>query len=119
MRRGTTTIVIASGSTRWFKLAASIGTLSGSGTSETIQVQLEGDSAYPSPAGWGANVSGNMFQASTTDRGGNLTSVAASDFIWSPRSTSTAEAIADLDWTNGYGVPGLPSSNMTVETLSK
>ena len=39
------------------------------------------------------------------------------DFIWSPNATGTA-VVADQDWTNGYGVSGLPTSNMSPEVLS-
>lgn len=104
---GTTTLVVPSGATRWFKLVASVGTLAPSGTSENLQVQLEGDAAFP------VNSSNLMQQASGIDGDAN------DDFIWSPVSTSTSNNKADLDWTNGYGVTGLPSSNMTSETISK
>ena len=104
---GTTTLVVPSGATRWFKLVASVGTLAPSGTSENLQVQLEGDAAFP------VNSSNLMQQATGIDGDTN------DDFIWSPVSTSTSNSKSDLDWTNGYGVTGLPSSNMTSETISK
>lgn len=34
-------------------------------------------------------------------------------FIWSPNSTTTSQ-FGTVDWTNGYGVPGLPGSGLTV-----
>ena len=39
------------------------------------------------------------------------------DFIWSPISVVTVVQRSDRDWTNGYGVSGLPSTNLTTETL--
>ncbi len=105
--RGTTTLIVPAGETRWFKLAASIGTLSGSGTSENIQSQLEGDSAFP------VNAATLMQVASGVDGDTN------DDFIWAPISTTTANTKNDLDFTNGYGVNGLPPTNMTLETISK
>ncbi len=107
--QGTTTLVVPSGATRWFKLVASVGTLAASGTSENLQVQLEGDAAHPA-LGMG-NV--NLDAASIIDGDSN------DDFIWSPVSTTTSNLKSDQDWTNGYGVVGLPSTNMTAETLSK
>ncbi len=116
----TTTFKIPSGSTRWFKLVASVGTLSPSGTSENLQVQLEGDAAYPTatPSVGGA-AAGTMGKAATVNGDSN------NDFIWSPRSTTSstgetaAQIIEDLDWTNGYGVSGLPGTNMSAQTVSK
>jgi hypothetical protein len=119
---GTTTLVIPSGQTRWFRFAASVGTLPPSGTAENIQVQMEGDAAFPTRHQAGLNVAGDMGRSGagvsgTTDTG--VDTDTNDDFIWSPRSTSTTSAIADLDYTNGYGVVGLPSATMSPETLSK
>ncbi len=118
----TTTLVIASGQTRWFRLAASIGTLAAAGTSESIQVQLEGDSAFPTRQQVGLGYVGDMGRAGngidgTTDTGVDTDS--HDDFIWSPISTTSSNSVYDLDYTNGYGVIGLPGSNMSVETINK
>ncbi len=107
--KATTTLIVPSGSSRWFKLVGSVGTLASSGTSENIQVQMEGDAAYPTAS--------LMAQAGAANSGVN--SDANKDFIWSPVSTTTSNLPSDLDWTNGYGLIGLPSSNMNSETLSK
>ena len=40
------------------------------------------------------------------------------DFIWSPNSTTSVTAAAK-DFANGYGVPGLPTTNLTAEVLSR
>ena len=107
---GTSTLSIPSGESRWFKLTGSVGTLAQSGTTDSIQVQLEGDAAFPSVS---PTYNKNMETAATQDGDTN------DDFIWTPRSTTTSVNIIDQDYTNGYGVVGLPSTNMTIETLSK
>ncbi|MBI3046109.1 MAG: peptidoglycan-binding protein [Candidatus Harrisonbacteria bacterium] len=119
---GTTTMKIPSGESRWFELRGSVGTLAPSGTAENLSVQLEGDSAYPTLTpgqyvGSGGVTAGTLGSASTINSDGQ------NDFIWSPRSTSSNESNLqyqyNLDWTNGYGVTGLPATNMTATTLSK
>ncbi|TSC61702.1 MAG: hypothetical protein Athens041674_685, partial [Parcubacteria group bacterium Athens0416_74] len=67
---------------------------------------IAGDSAYPSLA---AGLMGNttVLDADSND-----------DFVWSPNSTSTTPAFANQDWTNGYGVPGLPGAGSDPTTLS-
>jgi len=120
----TTSLIIPSGSSRWFRLAGSVGTLAPSGTSESIQVQLEGDSAFPTRHIAGATSSGDMGRSGSPDTGTGTADTGVDtdthdDFIWSPISTTTTNTIFDLDWTNGYGIVGLPGSNMSPETLSK
>jgi hypothetical protein len=57
-------------------------------------------------------------------QGGNA-STAASNIIWSPFSTTTASADAvtesNLDWTNGYGLPGFPApgQDFAVQSFSR
>ncbi len=115
---GTTTYIVPSGLTRYFALKATTASVRSSGQ-ENLQVAMEGDAVYARPQVTGGtstytkeNVYTNMFNASTTDRDAN------DDFIWSPISTSSTNAIIDLDFTNGYLMPGLPTSNMTLETLT-
>ncbi|MDD5430702.1 MAG: peptidoglycan-binding domain-containing protein, partial [Candidatus Pacebacteria bacterium] len=112
---GTTTMVIASGQTRYFKLVGSVSALAASGTSESIQVRLDGDAAFP------VNSANLMQKAANINsaRAAGIDNDTNNKFIWSPRSTSTAASINDLDWTNGYGLSGLPGTGMTSETLSK
>lgn len=117
----TTTYIVPSGSTRYFALKATTGGVRSSGQ-ENLQVAMEGDAAYAAPGAHGgtkggANVGGenratNMFNATTTDRAND------DDFIWSPISTTSTNTIDDLDFTNGYLLPGLPTGNMTLETLT-
>jgi hypothetical protein len=97
-----TTIQVPAGATRYFEVR---GTVSGSASGASISTQLEGDTGYPS-------LSTLMTPAQTVDNDGN------DDFLWSPNSTTTA-AYNDDDWTNGFGLIGLPSSNMTAEIVSQ
>ena len=112
---GTTTLVIPSGESRWFRLAASVASLAAAATAETLQFQLEGDAAFQTVTpGVGAGSGDILGKVSTVETDTH------NDFIWSPHSTTTlTTTLEDLDWTNGYNVVGLPGSNMTVETLSK
>ena len=112
---GTTTLTIPSGESRWFKLTGSVGTLAPSGTTDSIQVQLEGD-ATAATAATTLLLPGSRAASGAVN---GAEEAVDNDFIWSPRSTSTSVLLTDLDYTNGYGVTGLPSTNMTVATLSK
>ncbi|PIP73995.1 MAG: hypothetical protein COW88_00260 [Candidatus Lloydbacteria bacterium CG22_combo_CG10-13_8_21_14_all_47_15] len=106
----TTTYKIGSGLTRYFELRANVQTVeTGSGT-ESIVVQLEGDAAYPSLA---ANV---LMNQAGTNLDTLIDADTNDDFIWSPISTTSSVLITDYDWTNGYLVPGLPTTNMTSVT---
>jgi hypothetical protein len=97
-----TTIQIPAGTTRYFEL---VGTVSGSATGASVQTQIQGDAAYPSLSEFMATQAN--VDADTND-----------DFIWSPNATTTSSGWA-VDWTNGYGLIGLPAANMSAEVLSK
>jgi hypothetical protein len=97
-----TAIQVPAGQTRYFDV---VGTVSGATTGASVQTQIQGDAAYPSLAGFMSTVAG--IEADAND-----------DFIWSPNATGTS-VTASFDWTNGYGVVGLPASNMSAEVLSK
>ncbi|HEY4520106.1 MAG TPA: hypothetical protein VJH33_03680 [Candidatus Paceibacterota bacterium] len=101
---------IPAGSTYYFKVLLDVTRTNGTGTyAGFLTTKLAGDSAYVI----GNTVSGLMAQAATVDLAANTDD----DFIWSPNATTTAVA-ASLDWTNGYSIPGLPSSGLTGHTLS-
>ena len=109
--QATTTYKIAQGVTAYFKLNATVNrvNIANNTSKESIFVQLEGDAAYPTA------IAGLMDQAGTLNS--NDTN---NDFIWSPNSTSTATQTTiprDLDWTNSYGVVGLPGTNMASEII--
>jgi hypothetical protein len=97
-----TTIQVPAGATRYFEV---VGTVSGTATGAAVQAQLQGDASYPSLSVFMGTQAG--IDADTND-----------DFIWSPNATTTSSGWA-VDWTNGYGIVGLPAANMSAEVLSK
>ena len=99
-----TTIQVPNGATRYFELR---GTVSGAASGASVSSQIQGDAAYPQLA---------AFLAVATS--GGIDGGTDNDFIWSPNATTTS-LVSHEDWTNGYGVDGLPASNMTAEVLSK
>lgn len=91
-----TPLEIPAGTTEYFLLKA---TVTGSGTTYNIATTLKGDSTDLAPV---------MY---TTASGGGL-NINNSAFTWSPNSTTTS-ATTTPDWTNGFGVTGLPSIGIT------
>ncbi|MFH1890622.1 MAG: hypothetical protein ABIJ91_03605, partial [Candidatus Kuenenbacteria bacterium] len=110
-----TTIQVPAGATRYFDV---IATMSGVATGDSISTQLEGDAAYPLfNAMWSA-VDSFMLTAMDVDSATTTPTQSNDDFIWSPNATTTS-LVTNVDWTNGYGVSGLPSTNMSAEVLSR
>jgi len=106
-----TTIQVPAGQTRYFEV---IGTVSGAASGASVATQLQGDAAYISIGDMdGAGLA--YGKASTT---ANVDADTNNDFIWSGNAT-TSSAILHQDWTNGYGIVGLPTLNMSAEVLSK
>ncbi len=99
----TNPVQVPAGQTYYFELRASVA---GVTTGSSVVTTLLGDSAYPAVIG-----SAGAYNVATSS---NLT--AASKFIWAGNSTSTS-ATADVDWSNGYSLPGLPSSGI-IQTRS-
>lgn len=97
-----TTVQVPAGSSRYFDV---IGTVAGATTGASVSTQLQGDAGYPSLA---------AFMGTFSSINGDTNN----DFIWSPNSTTTS-AVTTVDWTNGYGVSGLPTQNLSAEVLSK
>ncbi len=101
-------LTIPAGATRYFKLIADVtGTTGSTNWSGSLTTKISGDSAYPPLA---------VLMSSSTGID-NLTT--DNDFIWSPNSTSTTPAFANLDWTNGFGVPGLSSGGTDTSSLTR
>lgn len=99
-----TTVQVPAGQTRYFELR---GSMTGVTTGASVITKLLGDNQYP-------NLGLGVFVATSTtidtpNAAGNR--FVADDFIWSPNSTSTS-GVGTVDWTNGYGLPGLPSSGI-------
>lgn len=121
-----TTLQIPAGGTRYFEVIGDI-TLSGAGATYSVATQLQGDARFFAPiveyAGAtstptsGSLTSYNSFLA-TSSYFVNDTQTDADNFIWSPFSTTTQTARTSNDYLNGYGVAGLPTSNLTPQTLS-
>lgn len=103
---GTATVLtIPAGETRYFEVYS---TITGDATGAAVTTRLLGNSAFPAIANVGATVNPLLSAASTV-----FTNTANSGrFIWSPNSTTTSAIRTDQDWTNGYGVPGLPAGGL-------
>lgn len=123
----TEAIVVPAGQTVYFELVGDILNV-GSGTGNNIQVSLLGDAARPvrEAGATTAGIGGLGFIGFMDGGKGYLGTAAAiasqsanNDFVWSPMSTSTnVIATSSPDWTNGFLVPGLPSTNMSANTFS-
>lgn len=99
---GNTVITIPAGETRNYVLSA---TIVGAGTSDSITIQMEGDSAYGSMAsGLGETQANAVLDAN-------------SDFVWSDRSASNHSA-STSDWYNGFKVLDFNASDLDTEVLS-
>ena len=107
----TTTIQVAAGSTMYFEVRAS--TVTTSGTNYNVVTNLKGDTGYPL-------VNNTYFMGTVASTSGlatfpNLDAASNSSlnsFLWSPNSTTTP-TVSDIDWTNGYALPGLPSNGLS------
>jgi hypothetical protein len=110
---GASPVEIPAGTTYYFEL---LGTVTPGSTANnwTISPTLLGDTnglaaiigATPT---YIATSTTNVLVAPAND--GNTASVAYKNFIWSDNATTTA-GVNDVDWTNGYQVPGLPSNGI-------
>src|SRR3989344_1956861 len=95
---------VPSGSTYYFEVRGTVANANASGDSVSIQLQGDG-SSYSGP-------SAQMSQAVDVEY------FVDDDFIWTPNSTTTVTATYN-DFTNGYLLPGLPTSNMNAQVLSR
>lgn len=104
--------IVPANSTKTYILKASTATDAAS-TSETISLALLADTSYPALASLMGTVASVEAGSGATD-----------NIVWSPFSTTTPEATSasqsNLDWTNGYGMPGFPSnSDFPVQTWTR
>jgi len=105
----TSIVSIPAGTTYYFKAVADITLTTGTGNfSGTVDTKVAGDAAFPTGQ---ATLMLNETDADATATNDQL--------IWSPFSTTTNASTDNLDWTNGYGVPGLPSTGLSGTRLSK
>lgn len=97
-------INIPAGTTYYFELR---GTVTGTGTAYSVNTTLLGDSVHTTG-----------FVPSYTAGGTGLMATSSSyvlsvnNLVWSPNSTTTGSAV-NTDWSNGFGVLGLPSSGLS------
>ncbi len=94
-------VQVSAGQTVYFELKASVA---GVTTGSSVVATLLGDSAYQTNLTNGYNVSTSSAATST------------SNFVWSGNATSTS-GLFDVDWSNGYGLPGLSASGL-IQTRS-
>jgi len=103
---------ISAGTPRTFELRA---TITGVSTGASVTTSLQGDAAIPTA--FSAGSLGTLLGTSTVQADVN------NDFVWSDWSASShstgATGGATSDWTNGYLVGGLPSSQLAAQTASK
>jgi hypothetical protein len=121
-----TTVVVPAGQTRYFAIRGDVTT---AGTQFSVSTQLQGDAKFvsnlaatPYRGNIASPVASSTYLASSTYVGG--TTVGDNDFVWRPFSTTTAinaagGALTDLDYANGYGVPGLPNNNTNAQILTQ
>jgi hypothetical protein len=108
----TSVLQISAGQTIYFKVLGDITFTQGTGAFVgNVTTKLLGDAAFI--AGQSALMINEVAaDAHTTN----------DDFIWSPNSTTTESTSAlsrvKLDWTNGFGIPGLPSAGLSGSTLT-
>jgi hypothetical protein len=85
------TLQIPAGTSRYFEVR---GVVQPTGPNGLVRATLLGDqNSYP--MGVYTSLQGNSF------------------FVWTPNSVTTS-ALTDSDWINGYSVPGLPGTGLTV-----
>ena len=104
---GATTIQIPAGGTRYFEVR---GSVSGATSGASVTTKVYGSSAFPSTA---AGVGANPLLAT----GSTGVDTGTNAFVWSPNSTTTPNRNSQ-DWTNGFGLSGLPSGGL-IQTRSQ
>ncbi|PIT90407.1 MAG: hypothetical protein COU22_02345, partial [Candidatus Komeilibacteria bacterium CG10_big_fil_rev_8_21_14_0_10_41_13] len=109
-------IPVSAGTTRYFKL---VGDVTGVTATTTLSIQLEGDAndLQTAMTAGADNFTTGEYAFATTAAIVDDTAQIDDDFIWSGNSTTTS-GVATFDWVNGYVVTGLPSSNLSAETLT-
>lgn len=104
--------IVPANSTKTYSVRAGTVTNPSTTVVDSITLALLADTSYPSLAN-------NMGTFATVDAGDDDTD----NIIWSPFSTTTPVATeateSNLDWTNGYGLPGFPSNTaFSTQTFS-
>ena len=100
---GHSPVQVPAGQTYYFELR---GSVAGVQTGSSVVTTLLGDGAYGTTFTSGYQAQ-NVAQATSSD---------SKNFVWSGNSTTTA-GLFDTDWSDGYSIPGLPSSGL-IQTRS-
>ncbi len=108
-----TTVQIPAGESRYFVVRGTV--TGGDGSGDSILTQLQGDAAYPDIDAGDYGLMATSSYVASDDFGGN------NDFVWTPNSTTTVDSATEIegvgtrltDFTNGYGIPGLPAGNIS------
>ncbi|MBI5467413.1 MAG: hypothetical protein HY975_04355, partial [Candidatus Kerfeldbacteria bacterium] len=119
----TTTYKVPFGTTRYFDFQADVASVESVTGTQSFAVSLLGDAAFGSgqtdgDAGQGEMGRGVQGIASQNGKSTVDDDTSNNDFIWSPSSTSSSFSINNFDFTNGYQVPGIPTTNMPTETFT-
>lgn len=105
--------IVPAGSSKTYVLKAVV-TAGAASTNRSSTVALLADDQYPSLT----NLMGTAANAGAGATGDSTT--AAGNIVWSPFSTTTPVADSasesNLDWTNGYGLPGFPSPGQNLDS---
>ena len=102
-----TPLQVSAGATLYFAVVGTV-TPNASAANWTISATILGDGASTTAvAGYNTNTVTALGRTSLVS--GVATSTTGSNFLWSDNATTTS-ANTDIDWTNGYFTPGLPSS---------
>lgn len=105
-----TTVVVPAGQTRYFVVRGDVTT---AGSTYSASTQIQGDASFVSPLT--STASYGTYLATTT----YIDQSADNDLIWRPFSTTTTQAAAANDYLNGYGIPGLPTTNSSAQILTQ
>ena len=101
----TTPLQVSAGTTLYFSVNGTVAPTA-SANNWTVGVTVLGDtSSTTDPAGYNATTTPGR----TSYVAGVATSTTGYNFLWSDNATGTATGNS-IDWSNGYYVPGLPSS---------
>ena len=96
---------VPAGTTYYFELR---GTVTGTVTGSSVITTLSGDAAYT--AGFTpAYTAGGLTMMATSSA--YVLGLSGNNVLWSPNATTTT-SVVNQDWTNAYGVVGLPSSGL-------
>lgn len=112
-----TTLAIPAGETRYFAIRGDSTT---AGATYSASTQVQGDAAYVGVVGTTALGSvGYSNLATTTVIDAFNAATTQNNFIWRPFSTTTTQSQTANDYSTGYGIPGLPTTNTAAQILTQ